>query len=399
MPFPTEAFKRDLLLDPALRYMNVGSSGPLPRIALGAQCDYLRSSSKEGPGSYEAFTRSVQIEADLRRALARYFGGHGDQYALTQNTSEGVNIALNGMEWQSGDEIITTDLEHGGLATPIYHLAKGRGLTVRIVRLLEGQGTLAALEKALSPRTRLLALSHIAYCDGRVLPLEPLIERAHAAGVPVLVDAAQSAGQITLDLEMLGADFVAIPGQKWLLGPEGTGALYLHGDWAQRLRPDRVGWASEISFDLNGEYSLKPSAAKFEVGTRDPAASLGLTLSLDFLRSYGQEAIAWRIRELSAYARKALSSLPSIEWVGPTAAGQTSGLLAFRVGTLAPAGIAQYLAQSARIITRSIPPPHPPAVRISLHAYITEADLDALAEVLLGIEHGMMRTDPAPPPE
>ncbi|MBW3622203.1 MAG: aminotransferase class V-fold PLP-dependent enzyme [Armatimonadetes bacterium] len=391
--FSPSAFRSELVLDPDVRYMNVGTSGPWPRRSLDAQCEYLRWSSARGPGSYEAVKRYFGGEADLRRALARFFGGRPGQYVLTHSTSEGINIVLNGFDFRPGDEIVTTDLEHSGLVLPVYHKAKGSGLGLKVMRLLDGRDPLEEFERLLTPRTRLLVLSHVSYIDGWVLPLERLIERAHEAGVAVLSDAAQSAGQFPLRLDALGADFVAIPGQKWLLGPEGTGTLYLHGDWAQRLRPDRVGWAGDMGFDFEGNYRLKPSAAKFEVATRDPAALLALKTSLEFLEEHGPSTLAERIREVSALARDGLKRITGVRLLGPEDPEAGSGLIAFRIGDLHPPRVVKHLWESAGIVTRWIPEPHPPAVRVSLHAFVTDDDVNAL---LAAVRTAESHVDPAP---
>ena len=391
--FPSEAFRNELMLDPDVIYMNAGTSGPQPRWALQAQQEHMAWFNCRGPGSFEVVKRSVEVEREIRQALARFFGGHPRQYALTQSTSEGINIVLNSLPWEPGDEIVTTDLEHGGLALPVYHRAKTAGLGLKIMRLPEEADALEAFEAVLTPRTRLLALSHISYCDGRRLPLERLVERAHAAGVAVLVDAAQSAGQIPLRWEHLDADFVAAPGQKWLLGPEGTGTLYMHGDRARRLTPDRVGWAGELEFDRDGGYRLKSSAAKCELGTKDPAALIGWLHSLRFLESYGMEAIAERIRELSDTVREGLSQIPSVRILGSTQPEEGSGLIAFNVGTLPPPRVVMYLQQLAGIVARWIPEPHPPAVRVSLHAHITDRDVETL---LAAVRVAERNVDPSP---
>lgn len=391
--FSPEAFRSELALDPDVRYFNVGTSGPWPRRSLETQCDYLRWVSGRGPGSYEAMKRYFEVEADLRRALARFFGGRPGQYALTQSTSEGINIVLNGLPFRPGEELITTDLEHSGLALPVYHKAKGSGLGVKVMRLQDGGDPMKEFERLLTSRTRLLAISHVLYTDGRILPVERLIERAREAGAAVLLDAAQSAGQFPLRLDALGADFVTIPGQKWLLGPEGTGTLYLHGDWVQRLRPDRVGWAGDLGFDQEGNYKLKPSAAKFEIATRDPAASLALKTSLEFLEGYGIQTLWARVQEASDRVREGLRRIRNVEILGSARPEENSGLISFRVGDLHPPRVVKHLWESAGVVARWIPAPHPPAVRVSLHAFVTDGDIDALLDAVRSAESEL---DPAP---
>ncbi len=382
--FSSAAFRDALVLDPDVRYMNIGTSGPWPRESLQAQIDALTWMSRRGPGSAEAYRWYLEAETGAREGFASFFGGKPEQYVLTQNTSEGINIVLNGFPWQPGDEIVTTDLEHCGLALPVYHQVaqSEKGLNLNILQLLDGADVVESFEAALTPRTRLLAISHIAYCDGRLLPIPELVERAHAAGVAVLLDAAQSAGQFPVRWDEIGADFVTFPGQKWLLGPEGTGGLYLHGDWVTRLRPDRVGWSGEAGFDMEGHYKLKETGARFEVATRDPAALIALRKSLDFLTLWNPETLANRVREIAATIHQRLTTMPNVEVLGPVDPAEQTALIAFRVGDLSPQKIVAHLLKEVGIIARWIPPPHPPAVRVSCGAFVTDEEVSLLFNAL-----------------
>ncbi|MDQ3044172.1 MAG: aminotransferase class V-fold PLP-dependent enzyme, partial [Chloroflexota bacterium] len=209
-------------------YFNAGTNGPLSiaaHEAMGAAAHNELHTGRIVPGIYES--HAVRNDR-IRTLLAEAFHARPSEFALTRSTTEGLNIALHGLEWQRGDEIITTNLEHPGLMTPLALLAHRYGVAIRVADIGDGDGDVTgAIRAALTSRTRVVTLSHLTWSSGAVLPLKSIVELAHEAGALVIVDAAQSAGQIPLNLRDLNVDVYAISGQKWLCGPEGTGALYI----------------------------------------------------------------------------------------------------------------------------------------------------------------------------
>ena len=158
-----------------------------------------------------------------------------ERIALTHSTSGGMNLVLGGLDFAAGDEIITTDNEHPGLLEPLAALVRRHGVVVRVAEALHGSDPLDAVASLIGPRTRLVALSHVLWANGRILPLREIAEAAHAAGAPVLVDGAQGVGAIDVDPAALGVDAYAGPGQKWLCGPNGVGFLWLADGFEERF--------------------------------------------------------------------------------------------------------------------------------------------------------------------
>ena len=146
-----------------------------------------------------------------------------------------MNLVLGGMAFAAGDEIVTTDNEHAGLLEPLAALARRYGITVRVAEALQSADPLDAITSLIGPRTKLVALSHVLWANGRILPLRAISEAAHAVGAPVLVDGAQGAGAIDVDPAALGVDAYAGPGQKWLCGPNGVGFLWLADGFEDRF--------------------------------------------------------------------------------------------------------------------------------------------------------------------
>jgi selenocysteine lyase/cysteine desulfurase len=205
-------------------YLNAGSCGPLPLAAHEALVESSEQALAEGrAGAY--FERTIELQARLRAVYAERVGADADDVALTTSTSDGIVRVLAGLDLREGDEVLTGDEEHPGLLGPLAAARAQRGIAVRAVPLAE-------LPDAIGPRTKLVACSHVGWLRGDVVPSH----LAEAAGdVPVLLDGAQGAGAVPVDVGELGCAFYAAAGQKWLCGPIGTGLLYVAPAWRERL--------------------------------------------------------------------------------------------------------------------------------------------------------------------
>jgi len=366
-------------------YMNTGSSGPCPTPTVEAVCEMQRWLSAEGPSGPNAWARMHDAEGRARQAVADVLGCQPAEIALTHSTSEGISIVLNGLGLGPGDEVIITDIEHDSVLVPVYHLCQRVGATWRMLMLSGGIDPVAALAEVISPRVRLVAVSHVAFCNGQMLPIPEMAAVAREAGVPLLVDGAQGPGHVPVNVKEMGVAFYAAPGQKWLLGPEGTGALYVSEEWRDRVTPAWLGWASHSGYDLLGNYSLKPDARRYEVGTRDPAALMGLAESVAVLRSIGLESIHARILALSDMLRDRLRQMPRVNLRSPSDGPARTGLVAFTVEGVQPPDVVRELYSRARVVCRSIPPPFGQVVRVSVNAFQTEEELDVLCECLAAL--------------
>jgi L-cysteine/cystine lyase len=216
-------------------YLNAGTWGPLPTRAadaMRARIDVVESRGRIGSSGYAEFSR---IREAARAALAESMSSDPERIALTHSTSGGMNLVLGGLAFAPGDEIVTTDNEHAGLLEPLAALTRRSGVVVRVAEALHGSDPLDAVSSLIGPRTRLVALSHALWANGRVLPLAAISEAAHAAGAPVLVDGAQGVGAIDVDPAALGVDAYAGPGQKWLCGPNGVGFLWVAEGFEERF--------------------------------------------------------------------------------------------------------------------------------------------------------------------
>lgn len=368
-------------------YMNTGSSGPCPRAVVESLVDSERFQNYEGPVVPDVAESLHLRYASVRPRVARFVGADPDEIALLQNTSEGVNTVAAGIDWREGDEVVISALEHSTGYLPWFYLRDTKGIKVKIVGPQSPSDavreiTVADVRSALTARTRLICMSHVAYCTGARLPVEEVAELAAGRGIPFLVDGAQAVGAIDLDVHEIGCDFYALPGQKWLLGPEGTGAFYCRRDRleAGTLGLRGVAWASIDSSSIWDGYRLKASAARFELATVNASTFVALGEAIDFLSRVGMREIEARIAGLCGHLKRELLKVPGVLLFTPVEASRSAGLVAFDIGGWEPERACEALFERWNIVTRSIPWPR--AVRASIHFFNTEEEVELLLKAV-----------------
>jgi L-cysteine/cystine lyase len=302
-------------------YLNAGTFGPLARTTLEAIASLREWEGANGRAGKEYFDRMLARRDAVRGLLAEQIAVPPEHLALTDSTTGGVQIVVAGLGLGPGDEVVTTDIEHFGLTGPL--VASGARLEIARVRDAAAADTFELIRRKVTPATRLIATSAVSWLDGRVIPWRELRE---ATGVPVLIDGAQSAG--ALDVDASAADWYTVSAQKWLCGPDATGALYVRDPDA--LPPRLVAYPSAATYDIAaGTWEPKSGALRFD-STFTPATSLaGLEAALTDLPA-GRFA---RARELTERCRELLlgagfdvatepgqGTLVSVRWPGDTAA-------------------------------------------------------------------------------
>ena len=358
-------------------YLNTGSSGPPPDYVIDAmrETDDLCS----GPAYLEGFglfARQAEAASRAREAAARLVGA-GD-VALTQNTTHGMNLGIGSINWSEGDEVVSVRTEHPGCLVPLHNL-KGRfGVKVNLV---PPRVTPEKIQAALTPRTRLVALSHVDWTNGEVLPLREICAVARERDVLTLVDGAQSVGNIPVDAPSTGADMYAFTGHKWVLGPEGMGAFYVRPGLP--VYSPNVGLMSlpaPADFDAEGDYELRSDARRFESSTMSPALAGGFAAAAEAVCERGS---AWfeEIRHRADLLMALLSELLRVTIRSPRPAG--SGLVSFEVEGLAARDAVERLLEQGFIL-RYLPGPNS-YVRASTHLFNTEDELEALTEAVRGL--------------
>ena len=341
-------------------YLNAGTFGPLSRATIAALAETERWEGEYGRGGRAYFDRTHELRARVRDRIAGQIGAAAENVALTDSTTASVNIVLGGLRLGPDDEVVTTDAEHLGLIGPLA--TTGARLRIATVRDRPAADAFDAIRAEITPRTRLLALSHVAWTTGHVLPVDGLRD----VGIPLLVDGAQSVGAIPVDVTPF--DFYTVSAQKWLCGPASTGALYVREP--ESLRVTAPSYFSAAVYDLAaGTFEPKEDASRFDPGWIPAAALAGLDAALDDLPEWRFE----RAAETAARCRALLAERYEVV----TEPGQAT-LVSFR-----PDGDPALLAASAYeqgVVLRDLPGTG--LLRVSCGWWTSEADLERLLAAL-----------------
>jgi L-cysteine/cystine lyase len=357
---------------PALRgvaYLNTGTNGPMPLAVADAMREELEASVSRPRIGKEAFDRLLGGRERAREAAARVLGAKPAEIALTGSTSQGVGLVISGLDWQPGDVVLTTTEEHQGIRSPLEVIGRRAGVDVREI---PADDLLAAIR----PGVRMVAVSHVLWTTGRVLDVDAIVAAARDAGARVLLDGAQSAGNIAVDAPAIGADYYTLSGQKWLLGPMGSGALWLRPDRVEELWPVLSNYLGLESGEVG---RMKAGAPRFDPGTIDPVTTAGFTAALEWVEAQEGGRSAWveRTRDNAMAARERLGQVPGVRVSQPQ--GTLNGLIAFTVDGEDCESVATRLAE-ANVLVRFIP--GTPWVRASIGAWTDASDIDALATAL-----------------
>jgi L-cysteine/cystine lyase len=303
-------------LFPVLRtyaYLNAGTFGPLPAVAGEIMREQVALDVERGRTGKPYFDAMIEARASMRAHVAALLSAEVEQVALTSSTTDSCNIVLAGLELGPEDEIVTTDAEHFGLAGPVF--ASGSQIRVARVQHLPASEVVSAIAAEVTERTKLVATSHVLWTNGRVVDVHAV---RRETDIPILVDGAQSVGAIAVDVN--GLDYYTVSGQKWLCGPESTGALYVRDP--EGLHVARPSYFSQQSFEPGGRYVPTAGSLRFEPGWVPVGALRAWAAALDLAPEWRFD----RIREVAAYCRAKLLAA-GVEVV--TEPGQ-AGLVTFR---------------------------------------------------------------------
>lgn len=364
-------------------YLNTGTFGPMPHGVTDALVRAYRWIGSKGPYHPEVRDRLGLEYQGAREVVAHLLGVAPQEVTLTRNVSEGINLIAGGFDWEAGDEVILTDQEHESGFLPWLHLARTKGLRIKILALTTShREILSGLETLFTPRTRLLALSHVTCTTGLRLPVREICQISHKRGIPVLLDGAQAVGQFPVQLKEIGCDFYAACGHKWLLGPMGVGMLYIHTAYLPRLKLPQIGWGSHEVFDWETlEYTLKNSAERYEYGTRALPLYAALRKGIEYVAAWDLEKITGYVTRLASYTKDRLLQIPGIHVHSPLDPATSTGLVTFSSEDIPGEELLARLWSRWKVLGRPVKKPH--GVRISLAFFTQEAEVETL---LYGIE-------------
>jgi L-cysteine/cystine lyase len=374
-------------------YLNTGWAGPSPETVVKRIQTVLEKERSVGPASLAGLRLSREVREEAQSAVARLFKVDAEEILLTHGTTEGVHIVLYGFPWRPGDELVTCNLEHPAIAMAAAVLGERYSVSVKQVEIPADAAETEMIEllsAAIGPQTRMVALSHAQYSCGLRLPVRPIADAAHRAGALLLVDGAQTAGQIPLDLRQLGADFYAISGQKWLLGPEGTGALFVTHDLSRSLEPLLTTHSLADAWDrrlepLGGGYPLR----RFSAASQNTGLVAGFAEAVRLLLETGIEVIEGKTNDMADRLRSKLATIPGCTITGPMAPDVSCGLVSVAVEGWPPPKLVDELWTRWRIAARAVT--YPPAVRFSVAAFNTEAEVDIVIDALASLASAELR--------
>jgi len=359
----------------ARTYLNTGGLGPSPRPVLDRfreVTDDLQLRSETGHNLIE----------EAREPVARFFGAEASEIAFTRNATEGNAIVASGLALEQGDEIIIDSHAHPGGAIPWLNRWKQDGV---IVRTFDPSGTdeagiVARIAALTNDRTRAIQVSHVTAPTGILLPVQEIATLAQIRGCWFHIDGAQSAGMLPVDLHRIGCDSWATSGHKWLGAPHGTGVLYVRKEGLDRIRPTEVGAYSDAGYALPDKLDYIDTARRHESGTRNAPLVEGVHAACAFMDAIGMDRVRDRGLELAMRLQSGLSDIDGIEILTPSAIGLRGSILTFRTKRMPFRDLYGRLSRDHQLRIRIVTEVDLNAIRISLHVFNSEQDVDRVVE-------------------
>ncbi|MGK7344917.1 MAG: aminotransferase class V-fold PLP-dependent enzyme [Candidatus Nitrospinota bacterium M3_3B_026] len=352
-------------------FLNSASMAPLPAPSRDAMSALLAGQSERGYLGMEEWKKKA---AETRALAAKITGAGEDEVAFIRNTSDGVSLVASGYPWREGDEVIINDLEFPSNVYPWLNLER-LGVIVRVVKSENGRVTLDAIRAALTPRTRIVAISSVQFSTGQRTDLAALGQMAREEGFFLFVDAIQSLGLIPMDVKGLNIDFLACGGHKWLCAPEGIGIFFIDRKEMGLLRLTRVGWNTVADCHNFGkiDFTIRPGAERFEEGTPNLVGIYGLAESLRLVMSMGVEH---NFSHVLALNEKLVDGLKSKGYkvLSPMGAEERSGILIFSAPDPERNGeiLKKFAESKILVIERG------DGIRVSPHFFNTFEDIEKL---------------------
>jgi cysteine desulfurase/selenocysteine lyase len=340
--------RRDFPVLEEVTYLDNAATTQTPVPAVKSMQDYFcKYAGNYGRGAHRLARKTTEEYEKSREIVAQFIGGNPSQLVFTRNTTEAINMVAQGLNWEEGDHIVTSLIEHHSNLLPWLRLRE-RGVEVTVVPPNEyGEVPVESIKEALTERTRLVAITHVSNVFGSVQDVKKISELAHRNGSLCIVDAAQSVGHKPFNVEDIGCDFLAAAGHKGLLGPQGTGILYLKNP--ELITPLYLGGGTVHSVSLE-DYELEPAPSRFEAGTPNIPGVIGLGAAVEYLNRFNLEDVESHITSLSRSTARALSEIEHVEVYGPQ---KRSGVIAFNIKGLNPHDVAIILDETQGICVRS----------------------------------------------
>lgn len=369
-----DSIRRQFPITKNLLFFNNGTMGPSPLSvteAVTKQIEHVDSTADYG------FDHEK-----LNQSIGRVLGGvSGDDIATTHNVSEGISIIASGLRMQPGDEVLLTNQEHGGGAVPWLARAKRHGIVVKFVELDPSDDiTLERFEKAMTNRTKIIAVPHLTCTMGYLLPVKRLGELAHSKGAYLFIDGAHPPGMLQVNVKDIGCDAYASCGHKWLLGPKGTGFLYITKEFREQVMPSWSGAEADKHWDYtaaDGNLEFLPTAGRYRFATQSSSLYTGLQTAIEWQEKIGFAKIEARVLDLTKQLRDGLLPLAPGKFDMLTPPQMMSGVTTIKLkNSKRYIDFAHELENKHKIRTRIVPENGLEASRFSVHIYTSKKDVE-----------------------
>lgn len=370
-------------------YLDNTASSLTPEPVLQKMLEFYRQYRANVERGIHRLSQKASEEYEQAHAkVADFINARSDsEIVMVRNTTEGINLIANGLNWKKGDKIVTSLIEHHSNFIVWLRVKSRYGVDVEMVKprkpVVQGILDPADFEKLVDDKTKLVAVTHVSNVLGAITPIKEIAEIAHDHGAYLLVDGAQSVPHMKVDVQKIGCDFLAFSGHK-MCGPTGSGALFIREDLAEKVEPMCIGGGNIADVGLD-YYKLDESPRRFEAGTPAIAETIGLGAAIDYLQKIGMENIEDHEKVLTKRMYKGLSGVPKVEVYGPEPQHKVA-ITAFNVGDLNPHDVALALDVSADIMVRSghhcaLPLTKevirkPGTIRASAYFYNTKEEID-----------------------
>lgn len=387
-----EELRKQIPFLKTVHYLDNASVVPACSRVLEAIGEYsLKYPLNYGVGVFPAAKEASAKVDEAREKMARFINAReAAEIIFTKNTTEAINQVAFGGPWEAGDEVILTNLEHQSNMMPWIRLQKERGIILKIAQAdREGFVQPETVEALVTPKTKLVNVTYVSNIYGTITPVNAIGEIARKAGAYYMLDSAQAGGRIPMDVQASGCDFMAICGRKSMMGPQGTGALYIRKEVADQVKPMNIGSRAGHVLDKD-TITLNEAPYRYEAGVLNTSGVIGLGVAAEVLSEIGLETVQKRIAELTQYMIDGLVSIPEVILFGTRDASRLAGVISWNVkghaceeiaaklgllGVAVASGSQGSLMAIAPLGVKSV-------VRSSVHYFSTKEDIDALIDGL-----------------
>ena len=369
------------LLDPGWIYLNFGGLGACPLPVLNSLVEWSQAEERAPSAGYDD-KRWWEVKEKLARALGKTC--RKEDLGLIGGATEGVNVIVNGLPLKKGDEVITTTHEHVAVHSALLNRMQRDGIVIRLFEpdIASGLGNVDRIARLITPKTRLVFISHVTCTTGELFPVKEIAALARSKNIWFALDGAQAPVCVPFDIVESGADFYTCSTHKWMMGPKRTGFIYVRQGMLDTLRPQTVGGGSSERYDAaKGEFVLQPTAKRYESGTQNDALFYALGAACDFVETISVDRISRHNRPLAERFYRGLGEIPGVERLSPEEEAYRTAMIGFRMTAHTYTEINEYLAKD-KIRVRPVAEGGLNSIRVSFHINNHEGDATAILDSL-----------------